>query len=46
METANDQGRIVSWNKAAKKIFGYPPGKMIGQPLEQIVTEKFREVHN
>ena len=51
-ETANDavisadqQGLIISWNNAARKIFGYNEGEVIGQPLTIIIPEKFREAH-
>ncbi len=29
-------GRVLSWNAAAEKIFGYPSEEMIGQPIERL----------
>jgi len=35
--TADEQGRILSWNRAAEAIFGWSAGEMVGQLLAQIV---------
>ncbi len=38
-------GRIVVVNKQTEVLFGYPPEEMIGQPVEMLVPERFREGH-
>jgi PAS domain S-box-containing protein len=52
METANDaiitadsSGFILSWNAAAKAIFGYGPDEVIGQSLTLIVPDEFKSAH-
>jgi PAS domain S-box-containing protein len=52
VETANDAivsidrpGNIVFWNEAAKIIFGYATGEVIGKPVTLIMPERFREAH-
>ena len=40
----DDQGRIVHWNPAAEKIFGYRPEEVIGSVLHDLVApERFRK---
>ena len=43
--TADDKGKITSWNKAAEKIFGYCSEEAIGKPLTFIIPERFRKAH-
>ena len=43
--SADAKGQIESWNKAATEIFGYSEEEAIGQPLEIIIPEKYRELH-
>ena len=43
--TADDKGKIISWNKAAEKIFGYCSEEAIGKPLTFIIPERFRKAH-
>jgi diguanylate cyclase (GGDEF)-like protein/PAS domain S-box-containing protein len=31
----DSKGRITCWNRAAERITGYPPGRMLGQPYKQ-----------
>jgi PAS domain S-box-containing protein len=39
-------GKIVEWNAAAVRIFGWPKGEAIGRPLpEIIIPERFRNAH-
>lgn len=41
-----DTGGIVrSWNRAAERVFGHSPNEAIGQTLDLIVPERFRELH-
>ena len=43
--TADDGGSIISWNRTAEAIFGYPAAEALGQPLDTIIPERFREAH-
>ncbi len=43
--SANQQGDIVFWNKAAQSIFGYKEKEVAGKPLTLIMPERFREAH-
>ncbi len=43
--SADHRGEIVSWNKAATRILGYTEEEAIGQRLELIIPERFREAH-
>jgi PAS domain S-box-containing protein len=42
---ADVDGRIVEWNTAAEAVFGYPSGEAVGQSLDLIIPERFREAH-
>ena len=42
---ADVEGRIVEWNAAAEAVFGYPAGEAVGQSLDLIIPERFREAH-
>ena len=42
---AGRDGVIRGWNDAATAIFGHAPGEAIGQSLDLIVPERFREAH-
>ena len=42
---ADDDGKIVSWNTAAERLFGYTEGEMLGQPLTTIMPSRYREDH-
>jgi len=43
--TADDSGRIVTWNKGATQIFGHGP-EIIGEPITAIIPESLRATHN
>ena len=42
---ANGRGIIVSWNRAASRLFGYSMEEIIGQPLTRLMPERYREGH-
>jgi PAS domain S-box-containing protein len=42
---ANGRGIIVSWNRAAFRLFGYSMEEIIGQPLTRLMPERYREGH-
>jgi len=45
--TITDESRIVEWNPAAERTFGYPRETALGQPLaELIIPPEFRERHH
>jgi PAS domain S-box-containing protein len=39
------EGRIRSWNSAATALFGFTEAEVIGQPIELIIPERYREAH-
>ena len=40
--TVDEQQRIVLFNAAAEKVFGWPRDAVLGQPLEMLIPERFR----
>lgn len=42
---ADPEGRIVSWNPAAERIFGFTAKEALGQTLDLIIPERFRARH-
>lgn len=42
---AAPDGRILLWNPAAERLFGYTEAEALGQPLDLIVPERFRARH-
>ena len=42
---ADPEGRIVSWNPAAERIFGFTAQEVLGQTLDLIIPERFRARH-
>jgi PAS domain S-box-containing protein len=42
---ADQEGRIVLVNSQTERWFGYARGELIGQPIETLVPERFRQRH-
>ena len=43
--TVDAARRIVLFNPAAEKMFGYPADAMLGEPLDRLLPDRFRELH-
>ena len=43
--TIDPEQRIIGFNAAAEKMFGYPAANAIGQPLALLLPERFRGTH-
>ena len=43
--TINEQSTILFCNPAVERIYGYKPAELVGQKLEIIIPERFRERH-
>jgi PAS domain S-box-containing protein len=44
--SVDDSQRIVLYNGAAEKIFGWPASAALGQPLSMLLPERFRPGHS
>jgi PAS domain S-box-containing protein len=44
--TIDQEHNITLFNRAAEYLFGYSQSEMIGQPLERLIPERFRERHS
>ncbi|QKZ14068.1 PAS domain-containing sensor histidine kinase [Spirosoma sp. KUDC1026] len=42
---ADQQGQIVSVNRLARQLFGYPDGELTGQPIEVLVPTQVSQYH-
>ncbi|MCA9855617.1 MAG: PAS domain S-box protein [Dehalococcoidia bacterium] len=42
---AGADGRITTWNTAAERMFGFTAAEAIGQSLDIIIPERFRDAH-
>ena len=40
---ASPEGRILSWNQAAEKMYGYPPAEAVGRKIEMLWFEEDRD---
>jgi adenylate cyclase len=43
--TSGEDGRILTWNAAAERIFGYEASEVVGESLTTLMPERFRELH-
>ncbi|MDP1733659.1 MAG: PAS domain S-box protein [Sulfuritalea sp.] len=41
--TADADGKIVSWNASASRMFGFDKAEIIGQPLTRIIPPRFQQ---
>ena len=44
--TVDDEQRIVMFNAAAERVFRWPRGAVMGQPVEMLLPERFRVGHH
>lgn len=42
---ADPSGAVTYWNEAAGRVFGFRPDEAVGQRLDIIIPEQFREAH-
>ena len=42
---ADAEGRIILWNPAAERIFGFTAEEALGRSLDLIIPERFRDRH-
>ena len=42
---ADGDGKIISWNSMAERLFGYAEGEILGRPLSTIMPAEQRERH-
>jgi PAS domain S-box-containing protein len=43
--TADQNEQIVFYNRAAERIFGWPPQQVLGQPLDMLMPARYRGGH-
>lgn len=42
---ADPQGKILTWNRGAETVFGYPAAEAVGSSLDLIIPERLRARH-
>jgi PAS domain S-box-containing protein len=45
MVIADETGRIVHVNAGAERLFGWPRGELVGQPVEVLLPARYRSTH-
>lgn len=43
--TVDSEQNVILYNKAAEKIFGWPTGEMLGQPLTRLIPRRHQGAH-
>ena len=43
--TVDERQRIVLYNRAAERLFGWPRQEVMRQPLERLIPDRFRQAH-
>jgi len=43
--TVDEEQKIVLYNRAAEKVFGWPREQILRQPLEKLIPQRFRATH-
>jgi PAS domain S-box-containing protein len=43
--SADEDGRIVFWNRAAERCFGYREADILGSPIERLIPPQYRTQH-
>ena len=43
--SADSEGKVLSWNKAAAMMFGHTEAEVLDKPIEIIIPERFRNAH-
>src|SRR5438552_1613526 len=43
--TVDQNQRIVAFNEAAERVFHWPRSAVLGEPLEKLLPDRYREVH-
>ncbi|MCK5329772.1 MAG: PAS domain S-box protein, partial [Candidatus Marinimicrobia bacterium] len=43
--SAGSNGRVISWNQGAQKLFGYSESEMLGKEIIRIIPEKYKDRH-
>jgi PAS domain S-box-containing protein len=42
----NHDGKVIEWNRAAERIFGFSAKEMLGSSLNMVIPERFRTAHD
>ena len=43
--SVDGEGNVATWNPGAERAFGYRNGEILGQPLVQLIPERYRKAH-
>ena len=43
--TADTEGRVLTWNRGAERLFGYAAGEIIGRPVSALMPARYVEAH-